>query len=74
MFAHDWAQTLQSLLAEEIKVLVEHRDEVVATGLAPDDDALPFHLLFLRDPPETRTRLKEAATACFAPSNGSAAT
>ena len=48
-------------------MLIEHRDEVVATGLAPDDDALPFHLLFLRDPPETRANgLKDAATACFA--------
>jgi hypothetical protein len=67
VFAHDWQQTLQPLLAEEVRDLVEHRDEVVATGLAPDDHGvLPFHLLFLRDPPEVRTALKEAATACFA--------
>jgi hypothetical protein len=67
VFAHDWAQTLQPLLADEIRVLIEHRDEVIATGLAPDDeDGHPFHLLFLRDPDEARKGLKLAAMSCFA--------
>ena len=66
-FAHDWAQILQPLLAEEIRVLMEHKDEVIATGLIPDDNsAPPFHLLFLRDPADARAQLSTAAMACFA--------
>ena len=67
VFAHDWAQTLQPLLAEEIHVLMEHRTEVVQAALVPDeDDTPPFYLLFLRDSSNARNELCRAAMACFA--------
>jgi len=67
VFAHDWAQTVQLLPAEEIRVLMEHRDQVIETRLALDEDAtLPFQLLFLRERGEARKQLSKAAMECFA--------
>lgn len=66
VFAHDWEQTVQPLIAEEIRVLMEHRDHVVAENLVPEERTGRFGLLFLRDPDDARESLSEAATACFA--------
>jgi hypothetical protein len=66
VYAHDWEQMQQQLPDDDIHALMEHREVVVERPAVRDDpDALPFHLLFLRDPVTSRDRLSRAAMECF---------
>ena len=65
--AHDWEQTQQLLPADDIRVLMEHRHQVIEAHTVPGlRDAQPFALLFLRDPDRAREELCKAAVECFA--------
>jgi hypothetical protein len=65
--AHEWEQIPQTLTAEDVRSLMEHRAVVIERPPTGDDDvaAEPFALLFLRDSRELRARLCQAARECF---------
>jgi hypothetical protein len=66
VYAHDWEQTQQLLPSDDVRVLMEHRTEVIERFKAVGE-ALPppFSLLFLRDPVPARAALSKAAMECF---------
>jgi len=65
-FAHDWGQTQQLLPPEDVRVLMEHRQQVIETHPVPgEDQAAPFRLLFLRDRENVRAGLCQDAMECF---------
>ena len=68
VYARDWEQTQQLLPADDVRVLMEHREPVIEkyTIFDEQEPSPPFHLLFLRDRPDARTTLSEAAQECFA--------
>jgi hypothetical protein len=63
--AHDWKTSQQLLPPDDVRVLMEHRSEVVAGFPADGGEPLPFLLLFLRDAVEVRADLSAAAQECF---------
>jgi hypothetical protein len=64
--AHDWEQTQQLLPADDIRVLMEHRHQVIEAHTIPGlRDARRFSLLFLRDRDRAREGLCQAALECF---------
>ena len=66
VYAHDWGQTQQLLPPEDVRVLMQHRQQVIETHPAPGEgQAAPFQLLFLRDRENAREVLCQAATECF---------
>jgi hypothetical protein len=66
VYAHDWEQTQQLLPSEDVRVLMEHRTELIERYPAPGEPPPPhFHLLFLRDPVGARNALSNAAKECF---------
>ena len=66
VYARDWEQTQQLLPFDDVRVLMEHREDVIDAPQAPGESRqLPFHLLFLRDAEAARERLSLAAMECF---------
>ncbi|MDT0353611.1 FHIPEP family type III secretion protein [Pseudonocardia charpentierae] len=67
-YARDWEQTQQLLPAEDVRVLIEHRDAVIEQITLPGEKPFrPFQLLFLRESSnEVRGGLIDAAMDCFA--------
>ena len=57
VYARDWEQTQQLLPADDVRVLMEHREPVIEkyTIFDEQEPSPPFHLLFLRDRPDART-------------------
>ncbi len=68
VYARDWAQTQQLLPADDVRVLMEHRDPVIEKYPVFDEQepSPPFYLLFLRDRRDVRRELSKAAQECFA--------
>lgn len=65
--AHDWEQTQQLLPADDVRILMEHRHQVIEPYALPGlQDPRRFALLFVRDPDPAREGLCDAATECFA--------
>lgn len=64
--AKEWGQSQQLLARDDVSVLMEHR-HVLVEQVATDDgaDRESFYLLFLRDSPERRSGLFEAAKECL---------
>jgi FHIPEP family/Effector-associated domain 1 len=67
VYARDWAQTQQLLPAEDVRVLMEHREAVLEKYQVFDEPepSPPFYLLFLRDRRNARKELSKAAQECF---------
>lgn len=67
-YARDWEQTRQLLPAEDVRVLMEHRQHVIERVIPWGEGELPqFHLLFLREADQdVRDELSCAARQCFA--------
>lgn len=67
-YARDWAQTQQLLPADDVRVLIQHRDQVIERYKVFDEPepSPPFYLLFVQDSRGARETLSEAAQECFA--------
>ncbi|MFF5081406.1 FHIPEP family type III secretion protein [Actinoplanes sp. NPDC000266] len=66
-YAREWDQTHQLLPAEDVRVLMESREQVLERTTRWDPKTAPyFHLLFLREADnDSRERLCHAAMECF---------